>query len=191
MRKKEDWEQRQWSHRSRNWFNNWDWHSQINTLHVLVRKLTESIKKPRTPSATNPHILTAKVEGNPKEDKTDSQAQQTDATTQVMIISSKFLLLILQHLLSIQLFIRTKSTEPLRLYCQLSSTIRTAPSITNKHNPSRSTPINCKEKQLEWHSQQLHWSQRHIPNTSDPSNEGNNHRRQSPAWKQKQAQLIA
>ena len=106
---------------------------------MLVRKLTESIKKPRTPSATNPHILTAKVEGNPKEDKTDSQAQQTDATTQVMIISttqvmiisSKFLLLILQHLLSIQLFIRTKSTEPLRLYCQLSSIIRTAPSITN------------------------------------------------------------
>ena len=57
---------------------------------MLVKKLTESIKKPRTPSATNPHILTAKVEGNPKEDKTDSHAQQTDATTQVMIISSKF-----------------------------------------------------------------------------------------------------
>ena len=90
-------------------------------------------------------MLTTKAEGNPKEDKTDSQVQQTDATTQVMIISSKFLLLILQHLLSIQLFIRTKSTEPLRLHCRLGSIIRTAPSITNSITLQDQQQLNVKK----------------------------------------------
>ena len=62
-------------------------HEQIT--HALVTKLTESIKKPRTPSATNPHTLTMKAESNPKEDETDSWAQQQDATIPDMIISSK------------------------------------------------------------------------------------------------------